>query len=415
MKIKEAGNVDPPRGLGAQAVALALSSGVSQLIVAVLYAVTARSTSPDLFGATVAAIALGTACVGFIDFGTNSLWVRELARGNLSSVEFGKRMFTKVTLGVFVGALCIVVILSYAPRNGIWSAIPIAISILISQTAQVPLRSLARGELVAASMLADRVIAGTAFVLLFVNGVGPLDSLWMALCVGALSGAALSWLLTPRPSRPRSPSLTVRLYSATGHYGLSNAALSAQSLDLMIITATGGPLAAGIFGAVSKWTQPLGLLVNAFASASAPYVARAGGLSEAWPHIRKALWLPLTAVVGCLVIVLCSPILVELLLGPEYSGSTQILQLLAIAVIPAIVSQPIAVFLQSMGKDRAVSGVIVLGVGIQLGLLAVLTPLYGVTGAAFGIVVSQLLISLSLAGVLAGVRRSSKLMEESRR
>ena len=64
-----------------QALALALGSGAAQVLVAVLYILTARNMQPNEFGLVVTAIALGMAGAGFVDLGASSYWIRELASG----------------------------------------------------------------------------------------------------------------------------------------------------------------------------------------------------------------------------------------------------------------------------------------------------------------------------------------------
>ena len=90
----------PPgrRGVGTQAMALAASTGIAQILVAVIYVVAARDSAPAQYGLIVAAIALGVVAAGFLDFGTNTLWVRELATGRMSAEQFGARLLGKLLI-----------------------------------------------------------------------------------------------------------------------------------------------------------------------------------------------------------------------------------------------------------------------------------------------------------------------------
>jgi len=387
----------PKRGVGAQAILLAGATGIAQLITALIFVIAARSTDPAQFGTVVAAMALGTSFVGFVDFGTNGYWVRELARKKLNVEEFGQRLTTKVLVAGIISILLGGASYVIAPESNYWMAAPVGFALFVNQSAQVPLRGMARTELISFSVLLDRTIAFGILVLLIAIGFDAYSSLWMCLTVGSLSAAVLGWRLTPAAMRPvLKLNLRANPWRGAGFYGLSTAAVSAQTLDLPLLALSGGPLAAGLYGAVNRWTQPLGLLVTAFASASAPFVARSGSWGEAWLHVRKALWVPLAAIVGCIVVAAFAPLAVRFLLGNAYEDSATVLRILALAMVPVIVNQPLAGFLQSMGHDKGVSVIIMISVVAQLASVFVLGMLLGAVGAAIGFAILQLAIMVSL-------------------
>ncbi len=83
-----------------QAVLLAGATGLSQVLVAVLYLFAARGVGPGAFGSVVSAVALGTAAAGFIDFGTNNHWTRELARQAIGRDVSATRLFSKIAITI---------------------------------------------------------------------------------------------------------------------------------------------------------------------------------------------------------------------------------------------------------------------------------------------------------------------------
>lgn len=396
----------PRHGVGTQAVMLAGATGLAQLVVAGMYIAAARSGSPAEFGLVVAAVAIGNAAVGFLDFGTNSLWVRELARGKLSRERLGHLSLSKLLIGLACAAVWVPLTLLIAPSTGYWIAAPVALALLANQTMQVSLRGIGRADRVAWSILTDRVIGGGVLAALSFGGLSPFLTLWIALSAGSASAALMGWRITPKSARPTFRNFKfMNPWSGSHFYGLSGLAISAQSLDLAVMTAVGGPAVAGTYGAVNRWTQPLGLLVTAFSSASAPFVAQSSSWKDAWIHVRKGLWLPITAITACIAVVALSPLIVNVLIGPQYRDSAVVLRILALATIPGIVNQPVSAFLQSMGREKPVSIIMVTNVLVLLLLVASIVPRLGATGAALAVLVTQTVVAAALVGVALSTRR----------
>jgi O-antigen/teichoic acid export membrane protein len=385
-------------GVGGQAVFLAGATGFSQLLVALIYLFAARGSDPSTFGLAVAAIALGTAAAGFIDFGTNAHWVREVARGHMERVELGGRLSGKLFVALAVGVAWAAVSALLFPGAQLWTAAPIMCSILISQTSQVPLRGAARGDLVAISIVVDRAIAAGVFFALIALGAAPSSALWIALVAGALASTTASWCLVEKSLRP-SPSLRLRgnPWSGSGFFGWAAVANNAQALDLPLLSLIGGPAGAGLYGAVNRWTQPMTLLASSFASAAAPFVSRSPNIVVAWRHLRKGVWLPLAAIAVSIVVFVLAPWIVQPLLGDAYEGSVDVLRILALVSILSIISQPAMVALQALGRDRYVALVMIGSVGFQLAAVGVLAPGLGAVGAAWASLSAQLILVLAFA------------------
>ncbi|WIB67966.1 polysaccharide biosynthesis C-terminal domain-containing protein [Curtobacterium sp. MCBD17_035] len=386
-------------GLGKQALWLAGASGAAQVLVALLYLFAARGSEPHQLGLIVSAIGLATSAAGFIDFGTNSHWLREVASGRLPWRVFERRLATKLVVSLALSAVWLVVVLLVAPTSELWVAGPVTIALLANQTLQVPLRAAARGDLAALVVLADRLGAGVAFAVLIVVRVPPVGALWIALTLGSLGAAVLAWAIAPPAHRPR---LFVRAlanpWEGSRYFGLAVVANSAQALDLTVLTGVAGPTATGVYGAVNRWTQPMALLASAFASASAPYAARSRDVFDAWRHLRRGLWMPLTAIGLSVVVFALAPWVVDFLLGAAYRNSAAALQLLALAVIPSIICQPVTVALQALGRDRFVAFAMVATALVQLVLVVVLGRASGALGAAQASLIVQMVLILALAG-----------------
>ncbi|MCO4253148.1 oligosaccharide flippase family protein [Pseudarthrobacter sp. MDT3-9] len=367
---------------------------------AVLYIVAARTTNPSEFGLVVTALAVGTTAVGFLDFGTNSYWTRELAAGRLSTSQHGKRLISKLLYSAIALSLWSVATLVLAQSTSLWMAAPVAMFLLLNQSFQVPLRSIGRGDLIAIAVLFEKAVAGGVFIALITLGIPPVSSLWLSLSTGGLFCALLCWWMTPPSSRPALALLrTTNPWSKSGHYGIANVALTAQSLDIPALSMFGGAASAGIYAAVSRWIQPMTLLASAFSSASAPHIARAQNSQVAWRAARKSIWLLWLAIGLCIIIAIFAPAIVELLLGPGYAGSGHVLRVLALSTVFAIANQPLFVFLQARGFDKPIAAITLSSVIVQLGLVATLSGSLHEMGAALAFLCTQVFLLTSM-GIL---------------
>lgn len=394
------------RPMSHQALFLAASTGAAQVLVALLYLVAAREVSPSEFGLTVSAIALGTAAAGFVDFGTNNHWTRELARRALAHQAFVDRLFSKLAITVCAALLWCAGVAILLPGSALWLAGPITVALVANQAYQVPLRSAARGELVALVILADRVFASVLFFVMVAADVSAPTALWIALSAGSVGAAVVGWSMSPRNLR-RRPRLT-NPWAGAHYFGLTVVANSSQALDLTLLSAVGGPAAAGVYGAVNRWTQPMSLLAAAFSSALAPYAARSTSLRGAWSELRRAIWMPIAAIAVSIAVYFAAPFVVEILLGGSYEGSAATLQILALVVIPSIICQPLVVVLQSFRRDRYVAIVMVLAAVGQLALVLVLGGSAGALGAAHAALIAQLFILVSLLSGTVSLARSTR-------
>ncbi len=143
-----------------------------------------------------------------------------------------------------------------------------------AQTSLVPLRAAQRSEAVAWLTVVGRVFSVAVFLGQTSMGIPAGVSLWSSLVLGDVTLTLCALAVTPKDDRPR-----IRLrsmanpWSGTKWYAVTNLSVSAQQLDLPIVAVLAGSGAAGIYGGVNRWTQPLLVAIGAFASAAAPFMA----------------------------------------------------------------------------------------------------------------------------------------------
>lgn len=144
-----------------------------------------------------------------------------------------------------------------------------------------------------------------------------------------------------------------------------------------------------MFSAVNRWIAPIILLISTFASVLAPFVAHSLTYREAVAHMKYGLWLFAVSVCFAVAVFFAAPWIVEVFLGAEYSASVEILRVLAIVAVPSMVSQVILVALQSLGAERYVAVVWLIGVTVQLALVVSLGAIAGGLGAAWAMLVVE--------------------------
>ncbi|MEV8239979.1 oligosaccharide flippase family protein [Microbacterium testaceum] len=401
------------RSLGTQAIALASGTALAQVIVAVMYIVTARETGPESYGHLVAAIALGTSAFGFFDFGTSAFWIRERASERMPLDVFSERVTAKLGIALVFFTIALAVALLWFPT--LVPSCAIFLAGTVTQTAMVPLRAARRGEVVAGLSIVERAAALPVFAITIAAGVDPLQSLWISLATGTMTAGVAAYLVSRTAGRaklrwrPRS-----NPWRGAGFYGMSALATGAQQLDLPLLTAVAGPVAGGIYGGVNRWTQPMGLLATAFSSASAPFIAHAQDWKSTQRLVTRAAWLLVLAVCVSAALAVAAPWLVALLLGPDFADSAAVLQWLAMGTIPIIINQPLAAALQARRYDHFVAGVYLPSVLIQLTLVFMLGMSFGAVGAAVAFFILQLLMLTSLTTcIVIAVRRDGRSREAS--
>jgi O-antigen/teichoic acid export membrane protein len=313
----------------------------------------------------------------------------------LSPDLLGHRIANKFVAAALLAAVWMIATTLLFPHTQLWTAAPIALGLIFSQSLQVPLRGVARNDLVALAVLLDKALAGMVFWLLAWAELDGATRLWTCLVVGSLVSGTAAWLLTPRQLRPRLlPDIKVNPWAGSKHYGTSTLASSAQALNLPMLTLVSSASASGLFGAVNRWTQPMGLFASAFVAASLPHIARAPTLRDGFRHVKRGVWLIGIAILMTVVAIVIAPAVVPFLLGPEFAKSAGVLQLLGVATILGIINQPLVVFLQARQRDRAVAWVLGLSMLGQLGLVLALGGWLGAAGAALALLAYQLAVGI---------------------
>lgn len=365
--------------------------GIGSLVTGALFVISARTMPPDRFGIVSTALSIAMVAAGIMDFGTNSLWVREMSADRDSGRRVAERMRGKL-IGTVVAGMCLAFILSRWLGTESALAGVYFVGLVVAQMSVVPLRARVLPGKVVWCTVVDRTTAVVTMVLTTAFALDPVLRLPAALSCGSFAGALVALLSRPGDAF-RGSGWSIRFpWAGSTFFGLTNSVLAIQNLDQAVVFKMAGASAAADLGAVARWMSPIGLIGTALANTAGPIAAQASGIRSAWKMMKPAAIYVILAVVigtGCS---LASPWVVPLLLGQAYSGSIPVFQILAISATVTILNQPVASILQFRGYDRTVCWIMWCGVAVQFALLPPLVMLWGATGSAVASLVCQTFI-----------------------
>lgn len=395
---------------GFQAIVLAGATGVSQILMAAIFAIVARHSAPAAFGLATVGYSMATIAVSVLDFGTSTYWLREMAREPSLLTQMFNRMGSKLVLNAAASLILVTVCLTIPALNFWWPLAVVLFGMQAELTLAIPLRAAARVSVVSASMLLNRVVTLAAVLALGMLGMGVMRLL-VATGLGSMAAAAFMWWKGGSElTRGRGTFTWANPWSGSSRFGIISLSASLQALDAPLLTRLAGAAQTGLYGAVNRWTQPIALLISAFCQASIPHVAAARTIRKGWGAIRRSSILLVGALVVAVLVVLFAKPVILLLLGPAYEGSAQVLRVLAVSTAIVIFNQPVAMILQTTGHDGLVSICLPSGVVVQLLGIVVLAPRFGATGAALAACIAQVAMAMMLGTALAfAIRQEGRL------
>lgn len=394
-------------GLSQHALVFAAARAAGQLIMVAVHAVLARHIGVERFGVFTSAFALATVLSGLIDFGAGSYWVREYSAGRLSPPEFRSRSSGKICVGGLVASLLLFAGFVGLPLEFAVLVAGLLIASVVYQTSQVILIAAQNNTKLSILVLSERVVLGGVFLAL--ASLSPLRteiSLVIAYMCSALVFISFTGLVVPE-LRPNFRDVAWRrTWHGTRYYGISTCLISLQSTDVVIGGAVGGQAVAGAYGAVSRWTMPINLATQAFASLLNPIASAAKDRHDVWQQMRKSLWLPGASVLVAVVMAVFAGPLVLLVLGSAFEDSVGILRLMALAASLSCLAQVASTVLQARRRERTVAAGLAAAVSVQLLLVAPLVHWLGSAGLAVAAVVAQSVLCLVLGIALIAILRT---------
>ena len=264
------------------------------------------------------------------------------------------------------------------------------------------LRADSRNFALACVILFEKLVHLAIFLALsYFSSLSGVASIVISQVISALVAALASAILLGRRGIPK-PNFgsASEIWLQDQYFGFSSVAITAQRMDIPLITAASGDYTAGQYGAVNRWTQPMGLLTQTFSLVVVPYAARANSIRGGLSAVGIAKLLPVGAVFVCLVVFFVAEDVVLIIMGEQFEGSVVVLQVLSVSTALGSLNQPVSALLQAVGQERAVSAVVVTGVTVGLALTFPFTVNFAAPGAAAALLIGQIIMSFGLAVIL---------------
>lgn len=389
---------------------------MAQVASAVTFVILARALGIEQFGilATLYGIALFLSIV--VEFGAGSYATRELSVGRNAWNFPGQFRVRQLITALVIGVSGILII--FLP-TGKEYVLTISLGFLTAHARFLgsPIRAaLHMGRLAAVSAMEKIAVLAMVLVLAATGHLSTTLFFLVAAVAGLLSCVLLRASWSPRfvaAVRNKRAKKYVNPFSGLLHLGLSSLAIGVQSLDSAAVAIIAGPFAAGVYAAVGRWTQPLGLVTQAVTQSAYAEMAGMRRHKDALNSLRVNLWLLSVTSIPLVVVFILADSLTLLLLGPEYADSSAVLRVLIGAVLFGVINSPLAALLQARGDEAFASKLFLVAMPVQLCLMCFLASLGGAFLGSLAVLFLQALLALMLMLRVRWLLRTESLGEES--
>jgi O-antigen/teichoic acid export membrane protein len=391
----------PLKGLRFQAGSKLSAEIVGRLFQFALIYAAQRSLGPANYGIITYGLAVGVVLAPATDLGMQLIITREVARAErIAPRVSGIGLALKLLLAL--GAVAVLVPISLQrPDNTALATFVLGLAVISASFAEYfgyIFRGLRRVELDAVLTLLLRFFVFTFGIAALwlrpsVNGVAA------AYLIGNSLAAVLGYVwLRKRFFKPvlnaRRSASAALLRQALPLGGAILLSIAYTRTSVFLLDALNNSTAVGEYGVALRLTEPLALVPSAIMAAVFPALTHT--MAQSGYAATRALRLKtigILALAGLLIAVsgvLLGPWLIHFLYGTQYAGSTQALQLLALAALPIFINYALTHFLVARRQQRLnliFNAVIFV---VNLILCSWLIPRFGPSGAALSTILSEL-------------------------
>lgn len=369
-----------------------LSSGRlgASLVAAAWLVIVARTVGPGPFGELSLVLGVGAVAGTLGDLGLPfvlSSAVAEHGSCSLSTVRFVQRRRLPAAV-VAAGATIVMQLLLIEdpePLVGVLLGVTLVCAAL-SSTALSALRGFGRTGLESAGEVAARVLTVSIGLPMLLLG-GGIVSVALAYASASLVQAGITDRLARR-QLVDVDGIDRRLFGMRRTVGTSVARILAagqRRADIAVVTAVGGTVAGGLYGAPFRIFEAILVPARAFGALAA------GGARPANPR-RAAVAVGVAMAVPVCVLIPAASWFVPVLLGDAFEAATGVTQVLLLAVVPASVSNALLPRL-SVDAGWAVSVVLGSVTALALGFDVMVVGVHGAVGAAWVTVISECVVA----------------------
>lgn len=377
-----------------------------------LFVALSRTFGEEGIGRYSLAMALTGFVLVLVEFGLNALSVKHLSRHPESFRDWFGAVLTLRLLLAGAGLLLLAGVVPWLPFA---YETRLVIALIGIYHALLPLVDgfsgafVARERMLPATVLqlSLRITSAALAIALAFGGHGLVAAV-AAIPVMTALHAVIGWVWVAAAygwPRWRARRETLRqIVLEARHFALSGLLFQVVArIDVVLLAFLMGTAAAGSYNAAYRIVH-LGMFVASVASlavlplASRLYMTSREAMQSAFGDVlRFALLLAVPAGVG---VALVAPRLIDVLYGPGFEASAQILRLLALALTCSILKSVFEVFLMASEQQRARVRMQVIAAVINAMALIALIPLVGVVGAAVATTLSEALLAALLGAQL---------------
>jgi O-antigen/teichoic acid export membrane protein len=366
------------------------------LIIAILVA---RFLGPGAMGLFAALFSVAVLIETFISLGMSDSLVRDVAAQPARAAQMFRAALKLVALVSIVPAAGLAIAAWFADEQGAARAslLILAVGTPISGAfvvAQAIFQGAERVLTLTWVTFVARIVSLAFLFAVFYGGAGIEAAFASRVLFHFLSIVAFAWLLRmPTPDSPDSPRSMRELMTRSMPFA-ANKAIRETGLRLpsLLLPGTIGLAAAGLFDSANRIRSTVAMTMSASIVGLMPALARNAAGQEQGTSLLIGYSVKYMCIAMSLVatlVALLSEELVLLLFGGSFVSAALPLQLLAWTQVLNGMS---AVLQQSMLAQGAVGAAIrnsAIALAIQAGLLVALSPVLGVPGAAFAVLISS--------------------------
>lgn len=373
---------------------------LAALLQALLLIIVARAAGPHEFGIFSASFGLATVVQTGFDLGLATLIIRERAADPKTPVvPAALRLAGYLTVVSGLVSFGILLILGLAFDPVFLLLLPLAVWISAERQADtwlaIPLAD-GNARINSFNLIIRRVVAVVLYVGLVWVGAAPLLGFAAAIAVASVVSAIsirakFAGDLVPIPSHVGHRQI-IRLAHP---YWINSVGTQARNLDSTVVSLVAGPSQAGFYAAAGRTTGPLRLLTTSLASVFLPAAAArdSAGIRKL-ANVSLLVGAAAAAVYGVLII--ASPLVVQILLGDAFVGAVLPLQIVLGGLAFAALASLYGALLQGIGLQMYTAKVAVVTTAVCLAGCVLGSLLAGATGAAIALVCSFFLQALLL-------------------
>lgn len=355
-----------------------------------------QSTVAEL-GVLLAAVGALNILIDLVDFGTSWKLIRNVAAAQQTEAD-GAAYFTSRTvtgglaalaaglLGVVIGGQVGSVLLWLAP----WVAVRVA-----SQGRRALLQMKSKFTAMAQSQLADRAVSAIVGGGLLLLGASGQAALGVGYALGSLTALLLAHALDRGQPLYRREAVRAafRSYSGGRAFGVTLVITDLTSLDLILLSWVAGAHQAGLFALPSRIALPVTTLASSLAAVALTTLASQASHADAWRLLKAGSRATVgVSTLGLVIGAVFAEPLLRVFGGSDYSAAATPLRLVLLSCLLSVFNQLMLAYLQSRGFEGFAARVLVPAILLSLVVVTLGGLVGGATGAAFGLLASNVYI-----------------------